>query len=878
MENAATGNTSSQHSLAVELPIYVLVFFTPLAFGTVNLWSICIMVGLSIAAYSALVVRRFFNNHQTSFLAFPMGLALGLVTLLACIQVLPVPPFVVRLLNPKAAELYDYVLSGTGLWGDGQWLSLSLDPPANALELMKFISYTLAFFTVVNYFNDRQRARRLMKVLVWAGFAVTLIGFFFKLFDVNSIFGVHQISPGTFFFSTFVNPNHLAGFLGLCAPVALGLSFSARERQDRAFYGFFGLIMGVGVFMSLSRGGIVAFSAGMIFLIFFAATRRTRQLRHAVLVQVIAAGVLTVAGYLAYDTILKEMKTLGNIDAVREDMKFQAWKGTMPMILDHPIVGIGRGAFASVYPRYKSVVAEATFTHPENEVIQNLVEWGPIFGGMFLLIFAGTVFMSLYRARESFSMGGCLAGVFVVSLHNLVDFNLETGGVAMPFILILSMLCASPFSHAGGPLAFETRLRIPKWFATVLVPSALAIGILAAPFAGTHALERKTQEILAQADTGAAEPCVGGALGEAACNLLRHHPGDYLAPLIVGKAFLDAKPPVLDKAVHWLARALYLNPGSAVGHHLIGRALLFAGSREQALSEYQASAEADRTQLTNLISEVLTLTGNTDAAIRITPQDADGLLSTARILRTLDKVDAAITACRKATELNVTRVDILDLLAELFLSQGQLDDAAETAQKLIDIEPQHDYGYLVEGRALLAKGETEKAVKVWQTGFEQAPESIPLAFQLTEFYLKNTKITEAEDIAKRLYALAPTDDNSQSQINYLLGHIQEARGAFVEARRYYRVAASLMPNAPSNLHNVARMEERIGNWEEAERIYKQLLLENYQPKEIQARLEEISKIRQAEKDQALWDTWVKDKSKKKSKDKDTGQENPDPTD
>jgi hypothetical protein len=298
--------------------------------------------------------------------------------------------------------------------------------------------------------------------------------------------------------------------------------------------------------MSLSRGGIIALSAGMIFLVFFAATRRTRRLHHAVLAQVIAAGVLTVAGYLAYDTILKEMKTLGNLDAVREDMKFQAWKGTVPMIVDHPIVGIGRGAFASVYPRYKSVAVEGTFTHPENEVVQNLVEWGPIFGGVFLLIFAGTVFMALFRARESFSMGGCLAGVFVVSLHNLVDFNLETGGVAMPFILILAMLCASPFSHAGGPLSFETRLRIPKWLATAFVPGALIIGILATPFASKHTLERETQEIVKQEETGAEEPCVGDGLGAAACNLLRYHPADYFAPLVVGKSFLETKPPVLD--------------------------------------------------------------------------------------------------------------------------------------------------------------------------------------------------------------------------------------------------------------------------------------------------------------------------------------------
>ena len=38
--------------------------------------------------------------------------------------------------------------------------------------------------------------------------------------------------------------------------------------------------------------------------------------------------------------------------------------------------GIGRGAFASVYPVYKTLEARVTFTHAENEVFQTLIECG----------------------------------------------------------------------------------------------------------------------------------------------------------------------------------------------------------------------------------------------------------------------------------------------------------------------------------------------------------------------------------------------------------------------------------------------------------------------------------------------------------------------
>ena len=142
----------------VEAPIYLLVFFTPLAIGTVHLWSVTIMLAVALFAYSAMVMKR--TRRRRSILLFPMGVALLAVCGLTLLQIIPLPPFFVRVLNPGAADLYDHVLAGTGLWGEGNWRALSLAPPATAVELVKFLAYALAFLVVVNYFNDRHRARR----------------------------------------------------------------------------------------------------------------------------------------------------------------------------------------------------------------------------------------------------------------------------------------------------------------------------------------------------------------------------------------------------------------------------------------------------------------------------------------------------------------------------------------------------------------------------------------------------------------------------------------------------------------------------------------------------------------------------------------------
>ena len=139
------------------------------------------------------------------------------------------------------------------------------------------------------------------------------------------------------------------------------------------------------------------------------------------------------------------------------------------------------------------------------------------------------------------------------------------------------------------------------------------------------------------------------------------------------------------------------------------------------------------------------------------------------------------------------------------------------------------------------------------------PDSARQAYRLVELYLSLGRLKEAEDIANRLKNFAPTDDRNQARLLLLLGRIQEAKGLYFEARRSYRMATSLAPDTLPYLYRVGRMEQRMGNWNEAERVYKQLLRSKYKTREIEERLAVIEKVRELEKNQALWKTWVEDK-------------------
>ena len=73
----------------------------------------------------------------------------------------------------------------------------------------------------------------------------------------------------------------------------------------------------------------------------------------------------------------------------------------------------------------------------------------------------------------------------------------------------------------------------------------------------------------------------------------------------------------------------------------------------------------------------------------------------------------------------------------------------------------------------------------------------------------------------------------------------------------------LFPDNLPTLLRLAQAEERIGNWDEAERIYKDLIQRRYRTRQMGERLEVVRKARELERSKAMWHEWVDKKDDKK---------------
>ncbi len=123
------------------------------------------------------------------------------------------------------------------------------------IPLLEIISYSLAASAVI---ISRPSPRAVVFFLIsLTGWGVILVGY--GLVQRWSVAGeIGNIS------AAFVNRNHFCAFIGMIAPLSLSLGLWAPGRLLRRLSGFFFLVIGGGVVLTGSRGGVIAFGVSTI--------------------------------------------------------------------------------------------------------------------------------------------------------------------------------------------------------------------------------------------------------------------------------------------------------------------------------------------------------------------------------------------------------------------------------------------------------------------------------------------------------------------------------------------------------------------------------------------------------------------------------------
>jgi O-antigen ligase len=123
------------------------------------------------------------------------------------------------------------------------------------------------------------------------------------------------------------------------------------------------------------------------------------------------------------------------------------WRGTLEMIKDHPLLGVGLGAFSDAYPRYDTGGGTYRLEQAHNDYLQILSDAGLV-GGLLGLVFVAALFRVAFRqvqSRDKFRRGvalGALSGCAGVLVHSFFDFTLHTAANGLLFLVLAALATA----------------------------------------------------------------------------------------------------------------------------------------------------------------------------------------------------------------------------------------------------------------------------------------------------------------------------------------------------------------------------------------------------------------------------------------------------
>ncbi|HET9407618.1 MAG TPA: O-antigen ligase family protein [Candidatus Sulfotelmatobacter sp.] len=415
--DSARQQKAAQLGSVVLYGTFGLLLFGPLAFGAVEPWSIFMVEAGSIALTLIWLAKEWIEgeiNIRWNPLFLPMA-AFGLLILL-------------QIVFPISAYRHDTISDG-----------------------LLFCAYGILCFLASQSLVKTSHARKLALIFCIYGAVLASFSLIQGISSNGKLYWVRAPHLGGWIYGPYVNHNHYAGLMEMLVPIPLVLSLTHLAYQKtRIAAAAAAAVMGGTIFLSGSRGGMLAITAEVVVL-GIVLIKQKHDLRTALSIGVfvlIAAALLTGVGGDQLSRRLSTVQT-GHSD-LTNDMRFQINRDGLHMFAKRPILGWGLGAFPIVYPQFRTFYTNFFVNQAHNDYLQLLVETGAVgFGLMlwFVVVLYRRAIKKIGKWTSEVSGAlslACILGCTGILVHSALDFNLEIPANAALFYVFCTLGAASP--------------------------------------------------------------------------------------------------------------------------------------------------------------------------------------------------------------------------------------------------------------------------------------------------------------------------------------------------------------------------------------------------------------------------------------------------
>lgn len=445
--------------------LLAMVVWAPLPLGSNRTWAIGILLVFAAVLLVGTCVawRRHADEaaQRLALFAWPLGLLLSMVVL-SWLQTLPLPAAWVALLSPVAAAAQ----------APAEWMTLSLDVfQTRTMASLSFVYFTI-FLVAVLAVRNAGRLERLAEVLVFSGVLQVVIGtlllsmkadyriFFVKVAHVQMV-------------GSYINQNHLAGYLCMCLSVGIGLMLSRLSTGKVRHTGWRSrlkavvefmlsskmrlrlllVVMVIGLVLTRSRMGNAAFFSALLVVGFVAIIlmRKNAPQTIALVASLVVIDVLVVGTWVGLEKVVERIQgtELSVSDGGKSqsiEARTEAARTALAVVKDFPLVGTGGGSFYNVFLSYRTPdYGNSYVDHTHNDFVEIATDYGLLGLGILGALVASSLWVVLrvMRQRRSPLPRGIAFGVAMsmvaLLIHSTVDFNLQIPANALTMVVVLAM-------------------------------------------------------------------------------------------------------------------------------------------------------------------------------------------------------------------------------------------------------------------------------------------------------------------------------------------------------------------------------------------------------------------------------------------------------
>jgi O-antigen ligase len=448
----------------------------PLLFGARHTYAysfVFMMFGVASIFFMAGSIKRDPKTgiHCLFIPVFRSGFVFLILLLYLFLQITPLPVGILKTLSPETAVVlqksFSPIVKNANEMKSHEWFPLSSYAYPIRMSAVRWVFYGLFFYGFASALKSRKRIELAIYVILGIGCFNALYGLIETYSGSEHVWWWKKTVGLGSITGTYDNRNHFAWLMemGILLAVALATALSEKKKKRKSGFRakrgirkkllealtreqgvnkqilifFSGIVMGVGLIFSASRGGILSSVVSILLMGLLYLSRRGYALK-GVNIIILALFISVYALNIGIKYPVQRFKSF------HPDLKerIRVTRTTLDIFKDYPLFGVGVGNFQYIYPKYQEKEDKGLFReHAHNDWAQLLAEGGVI---GFTLSLLGICSYMIYMMRlwmkrkDPYAIGlgvAPLAAATALGIHSLFDYNLHRPG---NFLILLATL------------------------------------------------------------------------------------------------------------------------------------------------------------------------------------------------------------------------------------------------------------------------------------------------------------------------------------------------------------------------------------------------------------------------------------------------------